>query len=53
MLEFLKIAAVVILSSVAGSAVLAHLLVVFARRSAPPAHPVNDSPESGSKAIAA
>ena len=48
MLEILKVALVVVVSSVAASAILTKLLIVFAQRVAP----ANRSRESGAKATA-
>ena len=46
MLEFLKVAAVVVVSSVASSAILAKLLVVFGRRIQPPSRQTNHAHEA-------
>jgi len=50
MLEFLKIAAVVVVSSVATSAILAKLFIMFATRVSPPTQPASHASESGAKA---
>ncbi len=52
MLEILKVAVVVVVSSVAASAILTKLLIVFAHRVESSAGPANRSTESGAKATA-
>jgi len=50
--EILKVAIVVVLSSVAASAILTKLFIVFAQRVEPSSPSSNRSPEPASKAAA-